>query len=79
MSAVGRIFCEQYKVFGAHSVALFGGGGYITVPQISRAQGQFVKSDKIAKKLSKMLIWASKIKFRKISMKILRMTVNFKY
>jgi len=38
-----------------------------TVPQISRAQRQFVKSDKIAKKLSKMLIWASKIKFRKIS------------
>ena len=40
-----------------------------TVPQISRAQGQFVKSDKIAKKLTKMLIWASKIKFRKISMR----------
>jgi len=42
---------------------------YYTVPQISRAQGQFVKSDKIAKKLSKMCIWASKIKFRKISMR----------
>ena len=39
------------------------------MPQISRAQGQFVKSDKIAKKLSKMLIWASKIIFRKISMR----------
>ncbi len=35
------------------------------MPQISRAQGQFVKSDKIAKKMSKMLIWASKIKFKK--------------
>ena len=42
------------------------------MPQISRVQGQFVKSDKIAKKLSKMLIWASKIKFRKIS------KINFK-
>ncbi len=41
----------------------FSFGDRFTVPQISRAQGQFVKSDKIAKKLSKMLIWASKIKF----------------
>ncbi len=41
----------------------------ITVPKISRAQGQFVKSDKIAKKLSKMLVWAPKIKFITISMR----------